>query len=129
MILYVQKEIQENTDKSYNERIEEALKALQAEASVYLSREGLETYGPKFLEILNNLTKMDEGAASEGETGYYYEGSHLIYSQFRTIEGIEILKLILEYHDFVQFKIAKTSSGEWRVVNTEEEKAKPKSKC
>ena len=122
----IQKEIQENTDKSYNERIEEALKALQAEASVYLSREGLETYGPKFLEILNNLTKMDEGAAAEGETGYYYEGSHLIYSQFRTIEGIEILKLILEYHDFVQFKIAKTSSGEWRVVNTEEEKAKPK---
>ena len=50
----------------------------------------------------------------------------MIYSQFRTIEGIEILKLILEYHNFVQLKIAKTGSGEWKVVTPEADKAKPK---
>ena len=34
--------------------------------------------------------------------------------------------MILEYHNFVQFKIAKTGSGEWTVVTKEEDKAKPK---
>ena len=122
----LQKQIQDNTDKTYNERIEEALSQLKASASSYLSREGLEQYSPKFLEILNNLTKLDESRSIEGISPYYYEGSHLIYSQFRTIEGIEILKLIFEYHNFVQFKIAKTGAGEWTVVTREEDKAKPK---
>ncbi len=122
----MQKEIQENTDKTYNQRIEDALSSLKANASSYLTREGLETYSPKFLEILNNLTKLDEGRSIDGVTPYFYQGSHLIYSQFRTIEGIEILKIILEYHDFVQFKIAKTGSGEWTVVTPEADKAKPK---
>ena len=122
----VQKEIQEKTDKTYNERITESLSALQASASSYLTREALETYSPKFLEILNNLTKLNESRTIEGVPAYYYEGSHLVYSHFRTIEGIEILKMILEYHNFVQFKIAKTGSGEWTVVTKEEDKPKPK---
>tara|TARA_B100001758_G_scaffold247149_1_gene264092 strand:+ start:4554 stop:7826 length:3273 start_codon:yes stop_codon:yes gene_type:complete len=122
----LQKVIQDKTDKSYNQRIEESLSLLKAESSTYLSREALETYSPKFLEILNNVTKLDEKRKVDGVTPYYYSGSHLIYSQFRTIEGIEIIKLILEYHNFVQFKIAKTSGGEWTVPLTEEDKYKPK---
>ena len=122
----VKKDIQNKTDKSYNERIEDALNALKTDASAYLSREGLESYSPKFLEILNNITKLNDNRTVDGVNSYYYEGSHLIYSQFRTIEGIEILKLIFEYHDFVQFKIGKNSAGEWRVVNTEQDKLKPK---
>lgn len=122
----IKKDIQENTDKSYNDRIVDALTALKTDASAYLSFEGLQEYSPKFLEILNNVMKLDETRSIEGVTPYYYVGSHLIYSQFRTIEGIEILKLILEYHNFVQFKIGKNSAGEWKVVNTEEDKLKPK---
>ena len=122
----IKKDIQEKTDKSYNDRIEEALSALKTDASSYFTQEGLQNYSPKFLEILNNLMKLDETRSIEGVTPYYYEGAHLVYSQFRTIEGIEILKLILEFNNFVQFKIGKNSAGEWKVVNTEEDKLKPK---
>ena len=38
-------------------------------------------------------------------------GLHLIYSQFRTLEGIGILKLILEENGFFEFKIQKTGAG------------------
>ena len=51
---------------------------------VYFSPEGLKRYSPKFLAMLNNLTDVNN------------EGLHLIYSQFRTLEGIGILKLVLD---------------------------------
>jgi hypothetical protein len=38
-----------------------------------------------------------------------------LYSNFRTIEGIGILKLILEANGFVEFKLEKTSAGVWMV--------------
>ena len=36
-------------------------------------------------------------------------GLHLIYTQFRTIEGIGMLKLVLEHNGFTQFKLKKES--------------------
>ena len=40
-----------------------------------------------------------------------HKGLHLVYSQFRTLEGIGILKLILESNGFEQFKIKKLNSS------------------
>ena len=37
------------------------------------------------------------------------KGLHLIYSQFRTLEGIGIFQLVLEANGFAQFKIAKNA--------------------
>jgi hypothetical protein len=74
--------------KTYADRIIYALKYLQDHSDEYLSSEGLKTYSPKFLNILENLTDAEN------------VGLHLIYSQFRTIEGIGILKLILEANGF-----------------------------
>jgi hypothetical protein len=51
-------------------------------------------------------------------------GSHLIYSQFRTLEGIGIFSLILEANGFVQFKIKK--SGATWTLDIPEDKRIPR---
>ena len=85
----------------YAQRIQVALKYLSDKPSEYLVPNALEQFSPKFLNILSNLTD-DENT-----------GLHLLYSQFRTIEGIGLLKLILEANGFAQFKIKKKYEGEW----------------
>jgi hypothetical protein len=107
----------EHMDASYDERIEDALKFLKDNEDKYLSEEGLETYSPKFLSVLDNIktTTKDDKA----------NGLHLIYSQFRTLEGIGILKLVLEANGFAQFKIKKDARGIWRINMADTDKGKP----
>jgi hypothetical protein len=53
-------------------------------------------------------------------------GLHMIYSQFRTLEGIGIFSLILEANGFSRFKIKKdVSTGVWELDMTDEELSKP----
>jgi hypothetical protein len=66
-------------------------------------------YSPKFLKILQNLQNSDN------------VGLHLVYSHFRSLEGIAILKLVLEANGFVQFKLKKTGS-EWKIQGINEGK-------
>lgn len=99
-------------DETYENRIKEALKYLKTNESEFLLPEKLKIYSPKFLAILQNL-QDDE-----------YRGLHLIYSQFRTLEGVGILKVILEANGFVQFKIKKDGSN-WKIDIPEAEKGKP----
>jgi hypothetical protein len=99
-------------DKSYEVRINEALSFLKENEGKYLSKEGLETYSPKFLHILENLQDKE------------YRGLHLIYSQFRTLEGVGILKLVLEANGFTQFKI-KQVGGSWILDIPQEDRGKP----
>jgi len=85
----------------YGERIQIALKYLSDKPAEYLVPQALAQFSPKFLNILSNLTNED------------HSGLHLLYSQFRTIEGIGLLKLILEANGFAQFKIKRLSEGNW----------------
>ena len=99
---------------NYLKEIDAALAYLKQNGDEYLSKEGLQTLSPKFLHLLENL-EDDE-----------YAGLHLVYSQFRTIEGIGILKLILEQNGFAEFKLVKRS-GAWDIADVKEEDAdKPK---
>jgi hypothetical protein len=55
------------------------------------------------------------------------EGLHLMYSQFRHIEGIGIFKLILEANGYAEFKIKSVSgAASWEVIENEEDVGKPK---
>ena len=85
----------------YQDRIKAALLALEEGSSTYLSKDGLETYSPKFLQILENVQDPE------------FAGLHLLYSQFRTVEGIAIFALILKYNGFAEFKIRKKADGSW----------------
>ena len=106
------KEKREEEDESYENRIKEALKFLKTNESEFLVPEKLKIYSPKFLAVLQNL-QDDE-----------YRGLHLIYSQFRTLEGIGIISLILEANGFVQFKIKKEGTN-WKIDIADKDKGKP----
>ena len=100
-------------DSSYKERIETTLRLLQEKSSEFLSPEGLETYSPKFLHMLDNINDKD------------HEGLHLVYSQFRTLEGIGIFSLVLKNNGFMQFKLKRSSTESWDLDMTDEDFQKP----
>jgi hypothetical protein len=98
------------TDGTYDERIHAALTLLAQNAGQFLSPNGLKTYSPKFLAMLANLQDDDNS------------GLHLIYSQFRTLEGVGILRLILLANGFGEFRIGRNEDGNWRIIRPEGEK-------
>ena len=100
-------------DGSYSKRISEALKELEKYSHKYLSKEGLQLYSPKFLHILENIIDDD------------HKGIHLLYSQFKTLEGIGIFKLVLKQNNFVEFKLKKNEKGEFILNVGEENMGKP----
>lgn len=105
--------IDKMADSSYERRLKLAMEKLKLNASEYLRPEGLEIYSPKYLQILENIQNPEN------------VGLHLLYSQFRTLEGIGIFKLVLEENGFTQFKIKKDSNGIWEIDIAEEDKGKP----
>lgn len=103
---------------SYAKRIEKALKDMsqineETNESMFLSKSVLPMLSPKFSKILENLSDPAN------------EGLHLLYSHFRTIEGIGIMKLILEANGFAEFKIVKNNDS-WVIVEKDEDVNKPK---
>ena len=103
-----------NKEKDFAKQITQALYELNARRDEIFSDTGLKMYSPKFLKILQNIQSRDN------------VGLHLIYSQFRTLEGIALLKYMLDANGYAQFKIRKTSGGDWEMVESEEDKGKPK---
>ena len=106
---------------NYKKRIDTALSMLafdpnkSEDEEQFLSKEGLKKYSPKFLKLLENIQNEEN------------KGLHLIYSQFRTIEGIGILKLILEANGYAEFKIKKdVSSDKWEIIEKEDVDGKPR---
>jgi hypothetical protein len=97
----------------YQAAITKAIRDLKVSAGSFLIPEELATYSPKFLHLLHNI--LDKS----------HVGLHLVYSQFRTLEGIGIIKLILEANGFSQFKINKSSTGDWTIDMTPEEQERP----
>jgi hypothetical protein len=110
VIADVAEEYQAPTE-DYTQRIQRAMDTINDDE--YLTGAGLQRYSPKFAAMLANL--QDDA----------YRGLHLIYSNFRTIEGIGIARLILLRNGFAEFKLKKTSEGEWDMA-TDEESGKPR---
>uniref|UniRef100_A0A6C0JE54 Helicase ATP-binding domain-containing protein n=1 Tax=viral metagenome TaxID=1070528 RepID=A0A6C0JE54_9ZZZZ len=98
--------------QSYDERIKTALKMLSDRKDEFLLPDVLETYSPKFLAMLDNIKNPD------------HRGLHLVYSQFRTLEGIGIFKIVLEANGFAEFKI-KQRGGNWILDIAEKDMGKP----
>ena len=101
-------------DDSYAKRIDEALDFLKENRDNYLTKEGLATYSPKFLNILENILDTEN-----------HQGLHLLYSNFRSLEGIEILKLVFETNGMAELKLKK-DGGSWVLDVSPEDMNKPK---
>ena len=101
--------INEAGDDTYKTRIGRALKQLKRNSQLYLSPEALTKYSPKFLRMLEMITDR--------------EGLHLVYSQFRSMEGIQIFSMVLEANGYGQFKL-KLQDGVWTIIIDEENRGK-----
>ena len=99
-------------EAEYDERIKAALLKLSENKAEFLTGKMLDNCSPKFKAILDNISNPD------------HVGLHLVYSQFRTLEGIGIFKLVLEANGYTEFKIINSASG-WRLSLRAEERGKP----
>ena len=98
---------------NYKERLERAIKNIEEHSNDFLTPEALENYSPKFLHMLENIQDPE------------YQGLHLVYSQFRTAEGIGLFSLTLEKNGFARFRIKKSSIGVWEIDISEIDEGKP----
>jgi len=108
-------------DSKYMTRINAVMKQLAFDPTKprneqYLTKEGmLNMLSPKMAKMMENIQNPAN------------EGLHLMYSQFRHIEGIGIFKLILEANGYAEFKIKSVSgAASWEVIENEEDVGKPK---
>jgi superfamily II DNA or RNA helicase len=95
----------------YKSEVKRMLNNLYAKKDLYLSGNGLKEHGPKYHKLYNNITKSI--------------GPVLVYSQFRNVEGLKILELVLNANGYVQLDIKK-NKGIWAFDIKEEDYLKPK---
>jgi len=98
---------------TYKEKIDAAIKHIKDHSNDYLTVEALSRFSPKYLHILDNIKDPE------------YLGLHLVYSQFRTLEGIGLFSLVLEKNGFARFKLKKTGSDLWEIDIPDEDLGKP----
>jgi len=101
------------TNPNYKRAMAETLDFLKKYKNKYLSLEGLRTFSPKFLAMIENIDDPE------------HQGLHLVYSQFRSMEGIEVFSLALEANGYARFKITKTGADHWDIVTSDEDMGKP----
>ena len=97
----------------YKTRLERAIKNIEEHSNDFLTPEALQTYSPKFLHMLENIDDPEK------------QGLHLVYSQFRTAEGIGLFCLVLEKNGFARFRIKKNSQNVWEIDIREQDEGKP----
>jgi len=95
-------------------KISEVLGELRLRSKEIFSPSGLKMYSPKYLKLLENIEDKEN------------KGLHLIYSQFRTLEGIALFKEVLEANGYAEFKIQKAGGSDWEMVESDEDVGKPK---
>tara|TARA_Y100000389_G_scaffold84907_1_gene81653 strand:- start:1096 stop:4836 length:3741 start_codon:yes stop_codon:yes gene_type:complete len=105
---------------NYENKINLALNKLRENADTYLNYQkpgqgtdkqseiqGLEKYSPKFNRIFEKIQEN--------------EGCQLLYSQFRTVEGIEVFKYVLDQNGYSEFKLKKDEKGEYIIDMIDED--------
>ena len=101
----------DDSNQKYSLRIKEALGALFSMKNDVLTLDKLAEFSPKFKAIVENIMNKDN------------IGINLVYSQFRSLEGIGILSLVLKTNGFAQFKIVNNSG--WHLDIPMSERNKP----
>lgn len=86
-------EFEKNPQKYFESGLEKYIKDSNQSEPV------LPSYSPKYMSMLKNL--MDPGNI----------GCHLIYSNFRKLEGIGLFRLILLYHGYRELRIIRNERG------------------
>ena len=105
---YDEDDLQQDDDKRYIKAIHDILERFDQRAPDYFESDiekltsdvfdrphNLVKYSPKFYQILKNIMNPDN------------IGCHLLYTNFRKLEGIGLLRIILKYYGFCELKVVK----------------------
>jgi superfamily II DNA or RNA helicase len=80
--------------------------------SSYLNENNIGKYSPKFKAIYDKIKSL--------------KGNALVYSQFKKVEGLGVLGLVLKANGYAEFKVKKNASGDWDIDISKEDYHKPK---
>jgi hypothetical protein len=89
--------------KQYEAELKEAMGKLREHNGPLELQKLRELYSPKFAKITEDILESP--------------GSCLLYSQFRTVEGIGILRYVLEQAGFVEVVVEKKANGDWVIAD------------
>jgi hypothetical protein len=104
--------VQGKVGNEYKEGLKKFINDI-TEDGTHITGEGLATNSPKLMTAMNNIQSPEN------------DGLHLVYSQFRTYEGVEIFARILSANGFAHFKI-KNENRQWVLDIAPEDMDKPK---
>ena len=109
---YDEVDLDKGTDKKYIQAINDVLQRFDQRAPNYFESDipkltkdvfdtphNLTKYSPKFYKILKNLMDPDN------------KGCHLLYTNFRKLEGIGLLRIILLYYGYCELKVSKVGDS------------------
>jgi hypothetical protein len=96
-------EEKEDSKKKYIEDLKKTLTMMDEKKATYLTEPKLSELSPKFSHMLGNITNPDN------------KGLHMVYSQFRTLEGIGIFALTMEANGYRRFKLKKDSKNNFAI--------------
>lgn len=105
---YDEADLEKDNDKRYIKEINDILDRFDQRAPDYFESDiekltvdvfdrphNLNKYSPKFYRILKNIMNPEN------------IGCHLLYTNFRKLEGIGLLRIILKYYGFCELKVVK----------------------
>lgn len=94
-------------DTEYNDKLNKLMTSLKKQAPTLLSPKALhDLYSPKMEQVYSKV------ATSAGKI--------LMYSQFRSIEGLGVLKLILDSRGYIEVQVSQNKTGVWSITNSKE---------
>jgi hypothetical protein len=97
---------------TYDALIQQSLNKLREKEIEYLTGDSLRELSPKYAEILKNISQSP--------------GLALVYSQFRTVEGLGILSMAMDTMGYCEFTVNKDDNGEWAISVDPQDYMKPK---
>lgn len=86
---------------TYQGLIDITLKKMRDNSDKYLKLENLHQYSPKFHSIIEKINSCP--------------GTCLVYSQFRTVEGLGLLSIAFDTNGYEELKLFKKSDGDWDI--------------
>jgi hypothetical protein len=102
--------------EAYHKAMMDKIDEMKANSQQYFSLESLKVHSPKFRAIIRNIQNEEN------------IGLNLVYSQFRSFEGLTLFSLSLDANGFTQFKLVLEDSN-WVIHGdclTDENIRKPK---
>ena len=118
MLLRTQEELEGDEilmkSDSYKKQINNILREIYLNKDTLLTSTQLSDCSPKFQAILENITNVKN------------VGLHLLYSQFRSFEGIELFSYVLDANGFSRLRFIKNNNGDLELDINEQNKHRPK---